>query len=106
MTAGGRGQARGNAVSQPSWGALWKCRQAWLEGVSQLNRGNTAVAAEMFGVAVSHNPEAADAWLGLHASGVRRDEALEAMDRHAHSSALSAGNSGSRWPHGSRSAGT
>nr|WP_328972201.1 AAA family ATPase [Streptomyces sp. NBC_00239] len=72
-------------MSQPSWGALWKCRQAWLEGVSQLNRGNTAVAAEMFGVAVSHNPEAADAWLGLHASGVRRDEALEAMDRHAHS---------------------
>ncbi|MCB5167664.1 AAA family ATPase [Streptomyces bambusae] len=67
------------------WGPGRKCRQAWSEGVRLLDAGHRDAAAAAFTAAVAHDPSAADAWLGLHAAGVRQDEALTVMDRTAHS---------------------
>ncbi|MFE7135121.1 tetratricopeptide repeat protein [Streptomyces sp. NPDC057638] len=65
-------------------GGKWSARkaeQAWLRGMDLLRTGDTDGAAERFDAAVDHDPTAADAWLGLHAVGEARDEALESMAR-------------------------
>jgi tetratricopeptide (TPR) repeat protein len=72
-------------VGQPqeaSRRAARKCEQAWVQGVAALRRGAAAQAAGLFYEAVTHDPSAADAWLGLHATGTRRDEAVAAMNAH------------------------
>ncbi|MGW7315400.1 AAA family ATPase [Streptomyces sp. NPDC054865] len=71
----------GSAVSGR---AARKCEQAWVRGVEFLRRGNPRAAGEAFEVAVGHDPSAADAWLGLHAAGLRRGEAVEAMYARSH----------------------
>lgn len=73
---------QGPSVSRRS---IRKCEQAWLEGVAQLRVGNRAAAAESFHAAVAHNPSAADAWLGLHATGQLQGQAIETMHDHAQS---------------------
>ncbi|MGW2668139.1 AAA family ATPase [Streptomyces sp. NPDC001272] len=73
---------RGQSVSRRS---SKKCEQAWLDGVAQLRLGNRAAAAAAFHAAVTHNPLAADAWLGLHAAGQAQGQAIEAMHAQAHS---------------------
>ncbi|MFF3957834.1 AAA family ATPase [Streptomyces sp. NPDC001890] len=67
-TAAGRGSPR-------------KTEQAWQQAVVLLNQGNEAAAAERFSFAAAHDPLAADAWLGLHATGQRQKEALDGMVR-------------------------
>ncbi|WP_308296198.1 AAA family ATPase [Streptomyces sp. ISL-96] len=62
-----------------------KCEQAWLQAVAHLRQGNLTNAARWFEFAISHDPTAADAWLGLHATGYRRREAIEAMAGLQHS---------------------
>ncbi|MFD3753582.1 AAA family ATPase [Streptomyces cyaneofuscatus] len=47
--------------------------------------GNRAAAAESFRAAVEYNPLAADAWLGLHATGQLQGQAIEAMHGQAQS---------------------
>lgn len=44
-------------------------------------QGDQAAAAERFSLAATHDPLAADAWLGLHATGQRQQEALDGMVR-------------------------
>lgn len=46
-----------------------------------MQRGDTAGAGARFALAATHDPFAADAWLGLHATGQRQQEALDAMLR-------------------------
>lgn len=46
-----------------------------------MQRGDTAGAGIQFTLATTHDPAAADAWLGLHATGQRQEEALDAMLR-------------------------
>lgn len=46
-----------------------------------MQRGDTAGAGMQFTLATTHDPSAADAWLGLHATGQRQEEALDAMLR-------------------------
>lgn len=46
-----------------------------------MQRGDSAGAGAQFALATTHDPSAADAWLGLHATGQRQDEALDAMLR-------------------------
>lgn len=46
-----------------------------------MQHGDTAGAGAQFARATTHDPSAADAWLGLHATGQRQEEALEAMLR-------------------------
>ncbi|MFE9860937.1 AAA family ATPase [Streptomyces sp. NPDC005780] len=46
-----------------------------------MQRGDTAGAGAQFALATTHDPSAADAWLGLHATGQRQEEALDAMLR-------------------------
>lgn len=46
-----------------------------------MQRGDTAGAGAQFALATTHDPAAADAWLGLHATGLRQEEALDAMLR-------------------------
>lgn len=46
-----------------------------------MQRGDTAGAGAQFALAATHDPFAADAWLGLHATGQRQQEALDAMLR-------------------------
>lgn len=72
-------------VPAVSWRPINKCEEAWLRGVSQLRVGNRAAAADAFHSAVAHNPLAADAWLGLHATGQLQDQAIEAMHGQAQS---------------------
>jgi type VII secretion ATPase EccA len=67
---------QGPSVSRRS---IKNCEQAWLEGVAQLRAGHQAAAAASFQAAVTQNPHAADAWLGLHATGQLQDQAIEAM---------------------------
>jgi hypothetical protein len=72
-------------VTQPqetSRRAARKCEQAWVKGVTALRHGLPGQAAGFFHEAVTHDPTAADAWLGLHATGHRRDEAAAAMNAH------------------------
>jgi tetratricopeptide (TPR) repeat protein len=56
--------------------------QTWLEGVQLLDEGDLAGSANAFERSVELDPTAADAWLGLHASSARKDEALAAMLRY------------------------
>ncbi|MEU6210848.1 AAA family ATPase [Streptomyces sp. NPDC047023] len=67
-----------------SRGAIKKCEQSWLEGVTFLDRGDPATAAAAFHRAVGHDPLAADAWLGLHATGQLQSQAVDAMHGAAH----------------------
>lgn len=46
-------------------------------------QGDTAGAAAQFALAAHHDPSAADAWLGLHATGANQQEALDAMLRNS-----------------------
>lgn len=46
-----------------------------------MQRGDSAGAGAQFALATTHDPSAADAWLGLHATGQRQEEALDAMLR-------------------------
>ncbi|WP_285564294.1 AAA family ATPase [Streptomyces sp. RTGN2] len=48
-----------------------------------LQRGDNAGAGAQFALATTHDPAAADAWLGLHATGQRQQEALDAMLRNS-----------------------
>lgn len=72
----------GPSVSRRS---IKKCEQAWLQGVAQLKTGDRAAAAASFHAAVGHNPLAADAWLGLHATGQLQGQATDAMHGHTQS---------------------
>ncbi|QRY63415.1 AAA family ATPase [Gordonia sp. PDNC005] len=56
-----------------------RARTQWMDGVQALNSGNTRLASDKFSAAVSDDPGMADAWLGLHATGQRQEEALIAM---------------------------
>ncbi|MCM2410504.1 hypothetical protein [Streptomyces sp. RKAG290] len=46
-----------------------------------MQHGDTTGAAAQFALATSHDPAAADAWLGLHATGQGQQEALDATLR-------------------------
>ncbi|MEV7399798.1 AAA family ATPase [Streptomyces sp. NPDC091267] len=46
-----------------------------------MQHGDTTGAAAQFALATSHDPAAADAWLGLHATGQGQQESLDAMLR-------------------------
>lgn len=46
-----------------------------------MQRGDSAGAGAQFALATTHDPSAADAWLGLHATGQRQEEALDGMLR-------------------------
>ncbi|MGW2369590.1 AAA family ATPase [Streptomyces sp. NPDC001667] len=63
--------------------ATKRAERSWLQGVNLLRQGATAQAAGLFGQAVREDPSAADAWLGLHAAGERKEEALGAMAYHS-----------------------
>ncbi|WP_081687265.1 AAA family ATPase [Glycomyces tenuis] len=58
------------------------CAHLWQHGVALLNSGEAERAADSFEAAVGHDPRAADVWLGLHAAGRRRPEAVDAMYEH------------------------
>jgi type VII secretion ATPase EccA len=58
-----------------------KARDAWLNGARSL-QNNKQEAAQHFERALALDPGMADAWLGLHATGVREDEAITAMAEH------------------------
>ncbi|MFJ1673306.1 AAA family ATPase [Streptomyces bottropensis] len=73
---------QGPSVSRRS---IKKCEQAWLHGVAQLRLGSRAAAAASFREAVAHDPLAADAWLGLHATGQLQGQAIKAMHGQAQS---------------------
>ncbi|WOX22075.1 AAA family ATPase [Streptomyces solicathayae] len=68
--------------SSVSWHAARKCERLWVEGMMLLRQGRDAEAAGRFQQAVEQDPTAADAWLGLHATGRRQAEALAAMSLH------------------------
>ncbi len=58
-----------------------KCERAWKEAVGFLRQGRLDWAAQRFEQATQHDPSAADAWLGLHATGHRQSEAIDAMSQ-------------------------
>ncbi|MGW2178285.1 AAA family ATPase [Streptomyces sp. NPDC001732] len=62
-------------------GSARKAEQAWQQAMALFHQGDMAAAAERFSLATTHDPLAADAWLGLHATGQRQQEALEGMLR-------------------------
>ncbi|MFF4078148.1 AAA family ATPase [Streptomyces sp. NPDC001777] len=62
-------------------GSARKAEQAWQQAMALFHQGDMAAAAERFSLATTHDPLAADAWLGLHATGQRQKEALEGMLR-------------------------
>ncbi|MFD8689105.1 AAA family ATPase [Streptomyces sp. NPDC059651] len=64
-----------------SRGSVRKAEQAWNQAMVLMQRGDTAGAGAQFALATTHDPAAADAWLGLHATGQRQQEALDAMLR-------------------------
>lgn len=64
-----------------SRGSAKKAEQAWQQAMVLLQQGDEAAAAERFSLAAAHDPLAADAWLGLHATGQRQKEALDGMVR-------------------------
>ncbi|MFE9777243.1 AAA family ATPase [Streptomyces sp. NPDC005775] len=64
-----------------SRGSARKAEQAWSQAMALMQRGDTAGAGAQFALATTHDPFAADAWLGLHATGNRQQEALDAMLR-------------------------
>lgn len=73
---------QGQSVSRRS---IRNCEQAWLQGVAQLRMGDRTAAAGSFRAAVEYNPLAADAWLGLHATGELPGQAIETMHVQAQS---------------------
>lgn len=70
-----------SGLSAP-WGSARRTERAWVEGVGFLRQGRPDWAAIRFEEAVQHDPAAADAWLGLHATGRRQAEAVDAMQLH------------------------
>ncbi|MEU6924473.1 AAA family ATPase [Streptomyces sp. NPDC046631] len=62
-------------------GSARKAEQAWQQAMVLFQQGDQAAAAERFSLAAAHDPLAADAWLGLHATGQRQQEALDGMVR-------------------------
>lgn len=58
-----------------------KARDAWFNGARSLQH-DTQAAAQHFERALTLDLGMADAWLGLHASGVRQEEAIAAMAQH------------------------
>jgi tetratricopeptide (TPR) repeat protein len=62
-------------------GSARKAEQAWQQAMALFHRGDMTAAAERFSLATTHDPFAADAWLGLHATGQRQKEALDGMLR-------------------------
>ncbi|MFF3393865.1 AAA family ATPase [Streptomyces sp. NPDC002669] len=62
-------------------GSARKAEQAWQQAMALFHQGDMAAAAERFSLATTHDPLAADAWLGLHATGQRQKEALDGMLR-------------------------
>ncbi|MFD8821504.1 AAA family ATPase [Streptomyces sp. NPDC059605] len=62
-------------------GSARKAEQAWQQAMALFHQGDMAAAAERFSLATTHDPFAADAWLGLHATGQRQKEALDGMLR-------------------------
>ncbi|WP_327173044.1 AAA family ATPase [Streptomyces sp. NBC_01336] len=64
-----------------SRGSVRKAEQAWSQAMALMQRGDSAGAGAQFALATTHDPSAADAWLGLHATGQRQEEALDAMLR-------------------------
>ncbi|MEW2179202.1 AAA family ATPase [Streptomyces sp. NPDC005406] len=64
-----------------SRGSVRKAEQAWSQAMALMQRGDTTAAGIQFTLATTHDPSAADAWLGLHATGQRQQEALEGMLR-------------------------
>ncbi|WP_449344961.1 AAA family ATPase [Streptomyces narbonensis] len=65
--------------------AAGKCEREWGLGVALLRQGQLERAALRFGDALQHDPTAADAWLGLHATGRQQAEAVDAMEMHRRS---------------------
>lgn len=59
-----------------------RIERTWVEGVDAIGRGDEAGAAAAFEAVIALDPTQADAWLGLHAAGARRDEAIERMAEH------------------------
>ncbi|MEU9950584.1 AAA family ATPase [Streptomyces sp. NPDC047939] len=64
-----------------SRGSVRKAEQAWSQAMALMQRGDSAGAGAQFALATTHDPSAADAWLGLHATGQRQEKALDAMLR-------------------------
>ncbi|MEU1470441.1 AAA family ATPase [Streptomyces sp. NPDC005761] len=64
-----------------SRGSVRKAEQAWSQAMALMQRGDTTAAGIQFTLATTHDPSAADAWLGLHATGQRQQEALAGMLR-------------------------
>ncbi|WP_329539695.1 AAA family ATPase [Streptomyces sp. NBC_01358] len=64
-----------------SRGSVRKAEQAWSQAMALMQRGDSAGAGAQFALATTHDPSAADAWLGLHATGQRQEEALDGMLR-------------------------
>ncbi|WP_395363512.1 AAA family ATPase [Streptomyces sp. YH02] len=62
-----------------------KCERVWREGVALLRLGQFDAAAARFTEVLEYDPTAADAWLGLHATGRSQAEAVDAMGRYRHS---------------------
>lgn len=56
-----------------------KAESAWLQAVMLLEGGQKESARSWFEEALRHDPMAADAWLGIHATGQREEEAVAAM---------------------------
>jgi type VII secretion ATPase EccA len=54
----------------------------WSRGVGFLGDGDLVRASDCFEFVLDYDPRIADAWLGLHASGERREEALLQMLEH------------------------
>ncbi len=61
-----------------------RARNAWLAGARAFHAGDRVGATAEFERASSLDEGMADAWLGLHATGTVRDQALAAMARHQH----------------------
>lgn len=61
-----------------------RARTAWLTGARAFHAGDHHTAVVQFERAVTLDEGMADAWLGLHATGRERDEAIAAMARHEH----------------------
>ncbi|MET7753707.1 AAA family ATPase [Streptomyces sp. NPDC005389] len=62
-----------------------KVERVWREGVALLRLGQFDAAAVRFTEVLEYDPTAADAWLGLHATGRSQAEAVDAMGRYRHS---------------------
>ncbi|WP_335987785.1 AAA family ATPase [Glycomyces sp. MUSA5-2] len=63
-------------------GATVSVLDTWLRGVEFLDAGDKVRASDCFEYVLDYAPSNADAWLGLHASGERRTEALLGMLEH------------------------